>query len=326
MGRAIVEACLPWAALLAASIAVAWLLIRLGGFKICFRRLRHLHRDQQGSAQSFSFVMTLPLLMMVMAFILQVSQLMIATIVVHYAAYATARSAVVWIPAATHWPEGANCISSFYVDPEEPDQAIPILDPEDPNYGPAEGGVTYVIEPGSPKYDKIASAAVLACMPMAPSRDVGLELPPGGLLAADIIERAYGAMDPDSDNNLKVPVRLRNKLAYAMHHTQVEIRFYHKNSEPPLRIHYPPEDPHWYEYNEIGWQDPITVTVHHNLALLPGPGRLLAKPAVGPDGAPDEVSQHVELKNRVYTYPLSASATMGNEGEVPVVHYGYPIY
>ena len=186
--------------------------------------------------------------------------------------------------------------------------------------------MTCIVEPGSPKYEKIASAAVLACMPIAPSRDVGLQLPPDGLLAAGIVERAYGAMAPDSAANFKVPVRLRNKLAYAIHNTRVEIRFYHKNSEPPLRIHYPPDHEHWYKLNELGWQDPITVTVRHDLALLPGPGRLLAKRAVGPDGEPDEVSETVELKNRVYTYPLEASATMGNEGEIPAVPYVYPIY
>ena len=50
--------------------------------------------------QSLSFVLTLPLFIMVMMMIVQVSQLMIGMVVVHYAAFAAARSAAVWIPAA----------------------------------------------------------------------------------------------------------------------------------------------------------------------------------------------------------------------------------
>ena len=44
-----------------------------------------------GSVQTLSFVLTLPIFIMVMMLIVQVSQLMIGLIVVHYAAYAAAR-------------------------------------------------------------------------------------------------------------------------------------------------------------------------------------------------------------------------------------------
>jgi hypothetical protein len=265
---------------------------------------------------------------MVMLFIVQVSQLMIGTIVVHYAAYAAARSAVVWIPAKLPPPEGRNCISFYYPDPEAPDQQPPILDPNDPNYGPAEGGLTYIIEPGSPKYEKISSAAVLACLPISPSRHVGLELSGRGPLAGEILQAAYAALVPDSVANARIPQRLKNKLAYAMQHTRVEIRFYHKNSEPPLVSYYELDDfgETHFNFNELGWQDQITVTVHHDLALLPGPGRLLAKALVGPDGSPDLVSQNVKQVGHVYTYPLKASATLGNEGEESVIPYDYLVY
>ena len=174
MGRAVVEACLPWLALLLLSFACAYLLVRLNRSRIELGRIGRLHRDQAGGVQSLSFVLTLPVFVIVMLFIVQVSQLMIGTIVVHYAAFAAARSAAVWIPARLGHEETENCISAHYADPEAEDQVPLMLDPLDPNYGPGEGGMTYIIQPGSPKYDKIASAAVMACMSISPSRDLGL--------------------------------------------------------------------------------------------------------------------------------------------------------
>src|SRR5262245_60242050 len=99
MDRTVIVACLPWLALLAASVLCLRFLARLSGATLCLGRLRALHRDQAGAVQSLSFVLTLPAFIMVMLFIVQVSQLTIGTIVVHYAAFASARSAIVWIPA-----------------------------------------------------------------------------------------------------------------------------------------------------------------------------------------------------------------------------------
>ena len=326
MGRAVLQACLPWLALLVVSFGLAYLLVKLNRTPIRPGRLRQFHRDQDGSAQSLSFVLTLPFFVMIILFIVQVSQLMIGTVVVHYAAYAAARSAAVWIPAGLPEPEGPNCISIYYPDPEAEDQVMPILDPDDPNFGPAEGGITFVIEPGSPKYDKIASAAVLACMPISPSRDVGLGRSGPGPLAADVLEAAYATMVPGSQSNAKIPARLEHKLAWAVQNTETQIRFYHRNSEPPLLTYLLPSDFGEFYFNEVGWQDLITVKVKHNLALLPGPGRLLAKIVPGRDGSPDRVSRHIERIGNVYVYPLSASAVIGNEGEKSVISYFYPIY
>lgn len=332
MGRAVLQACLPWLALLVVSLGCAYWLVRVNRSRIELRRLRQLHRDQLGSAQTLSFVLTLPFFVMIMLFIVQVSQLMIGTIVVHYAAFSAARSAIVWIPAALDDAEWRNCISSYVIDPEAEDQVIPVTDPSDENYGPAEGGVTYLVAPGSRKYDKIASAAVMACMPIAPSRDLGLDLSGPTPLAADIIKATYAAMDPDCETNRRIPARLENKLAYALKNTEVEIRFFHKNSEPPLVMYLPlaevgelyihPE----FEYNELGWQDQITVRVKHKLALLPGPGRMLAREVRSPDGSPDEVSRAIGHNDSVYVYPLEASATLGNEGQKSVIPYDYDLY
>ncbi len=323
MGRVVLQACLPWLALLLVSLVCACGLVRINRYRPQWHRLRELHRDQVGGVQSLSFVLTLPLFVMVMLLIVQVSQLMIATVVVHYAAYGAARSAVVWIPADLGEPEGPNCISICYPDPDAEEQMVPILDPTDPNYGPAEGGMTYVVEPGSLKYDRISTAAVIGCLAISPSRDVGATMPGGGENIYAAMYAVYGSMIAGlpSENNPRIPGRLRNKLAYAMENTEVEVRFFHKNSEPPLLTYLQAYDIGQFHFNELGWQDVIKVTVRHDLALLPGPGRLLARPVASPDGSTDRVSSNIRTFGKTYVYPLHASITMGTEGEIPVIPY-----
>lgn len=322
MGRAVLEACLPWLALFGASCVLLRLLVRLNHARWDWSRLRHLHRDEVGSAQSLSFVLTLPIFVMVLLFIVQVSQLMIGTIVVHYGAYAAARSAIVWIPARLEGDvELENCISSYLVD-EEFSQVVPILDPSDPNYGPSAGGMTFRIAPGSAKYRKIASAAVMAVAPICPSRELGLSVPSDWLAIADTMVTAFGQTAPAPASGGAIPRRMHNKLAYAAENTEVELRFYHDNSEPPLvPWHIPPEPEEFRMGQELGWQDTVTVTVRHNLALLPGPGRLLARAVRRRDGAPDRVSQTIRHNGKVYVYPLTASVTLGLEGEKSVIPY-----
>jgi len=327
MTRAVLLDCLPWLGLLVVLSACLRWVVWVNRARFDWRRLGRLHRDQVGSVQSLSFVLTLPLFVMIVMFIVQVSQLMIGTIVVHYAAFAAARSAVVWIPARlAGGEEGENRISWYYADQEARDQAAPILNPESEDYGPMEGGVTYVVAPGSPKYQKIASAAVLACMAVAPSRDLGLQVPAQASLAPGVLQEAYRQMVPEADLNSRIPKRLENKLAYSAIATTVEIRFFHSNAEPPLVTYGLEDDVAEFYFNEIGWQDPITVTVTHQLALLPGPGRLLARTARRPDGRPDEVQAAISRQNGVYVYPLTASATLGNEGEKSVIRYVYYAY
>lgn len=331
MSRQILLDCLPWAALLAGSVFSLRLLVRLDGSRLQLGRLRRLHADEGGAAQSLSFVLTLPFFVMVMLFIVQVSQLMIGTVVVHYAAFAAARSAIVWMPAAVG-SESDNLSAGYSVDWEAPDQVFPVLDPADPNYGPGQGGVTYLFLEAS-KHQKIRSAALMACMPICPSRDLGLSLSGQGLTGANLIEQAYRSLAPVPASNPATSRRLRNKLAYVAAATEVEVRFFHSNAEPPLvpypEMHQPirPTDPvEFVTGHEIGWQDPITVTVTHYMALLPGPGRLLARETRQPDGRPDEVAARIRREGSVYTYVLTATATLGNEGEKSVKPYDYYAY
>lgn len=82
------------------------------------------------------------------------------------------------------------------------------------------------------------------------------------------------------------------------------------------------DDPQEFYFNEVGWQDLITVTVKYQMPLLPGPGRMLARYVVGPSGS-DKVAAKIEKHGEIYTYPLKASAAIGNEGEKSVVTYVY---
>ena len=322
MARAMLTACLPWLAWLLVLLLAAWALVRFSRAQLRLGRLLQLHRDEVGSVQSLSFVLTLPVFIMVMLMIVQVSQLMIGTVVVQYAAFAAARSAAVWIPAGMAVPEGPCCISSYAVDPDAPDNVAPELNPKAADYGPGSGGLTFKIEPGSPKFNKIASAAILACVPISPSRNLGFTAETAAQMDT-VLKNAYGALAPSSSANTASGPRLDHKLAYAVQNTDVAICFYHKNQEPPLETYGEPPDPGEFYFNEVGWQDTITVTVNYQFPLLPGAGRILAKYVVGPSGK-DTVATSIKNYDGVYTYPLQASATIGNEGEKSVVTYVYP--
>jgi hypothetical protein len=345
MHRAALTACVPWLAALAICILSAYFLVRLSRGRLQLGRLRQLHGDEGGGVQSLSFVLTLPIFIMVMMLIVQISQLMIGIMVVHYAAFAAVRAAIVWIPAdLTSAGEPANCISRYAPDPEAenvfpipPHPWIPYPGRYVPYYsetGPIDGGVTYIVEPSGPKYSKIFSAAVLATMPISPSRDVGYTLensPPLGETSAidanAILQEAYFSMSPSSGDLPAAPGRLRNKLAYSLSNTSLEIRFYHQNDEPPLMNYEFLFDPYFetaeFVSNELGRQDLVTVKVIYNLALLPGPGRLLARPAASSNGQPDQVSASIRQNGSVYYYPLTASAALNVEGEKSVISYAY---
>ena len=91
-----------------------------------FRPPAAIARRPTGQRQSLSFVLTLPFFIMILLFIVQVSQLMIGQIVVEYAAFAAARAAAVWIPAydtsAAGEIEPWNRVSGYIVDGNANDQ------------------------------------------------------------------------------------------------------------------------------------------------------------------------------------------------------------
>jgi hypothetical protein len=249
---------------------------------------------------------------MLMLFIVQLSQLTIARLFVEYAAYAAARSATVWIPAnLDDVYETANRVGPSR-------QYLGIIRDEHGN--PWE---RYSLLHPSRKLQRIEQAAAQALMPICPSRNVGASQTSPGLEALPSLEKAYRSFDPDSLNNARIPTRLRNKLAYALAATTVNLEVRHKETEPPLIWH--DIGPHFEEFepNEIGWQDQVLVTVRHDFALLPGPARFLAKRAVAPGNATDPVADRIVQRRNFFVYSLQATVRLSNEGEksaTPFVH------
>jgi len=311
MMHAILSDCWPWAALLAAAIVAARWLAALSGAKLSLRRMAGFHNCEEGSVQSLSFVLTLPVFIMVLMLIVQVSQVMIGTVLVHYAAFASARSAIVWIPSNVGGDETENRISAI----------APAAATE---HDQRNWTSNYQVHSDGPKYAKIKNAAVLACLPLAPSRELGYGLSPAQRETVQALATVYSGLDREATANSRIPQRLSRKLAYTEANTDVVVTFKHtigppgQEPDPPLGIRYDlPHDMGEFYWNQLGWRDPITVEVTHYMALLPGPGRLLARST----GSRDEVSQGVDRRGNVYVWPISATATLGNEGQIPVRSY-----
>lgn len=329
MHREILLSVLPYVvAMVMASVLLA-VVARLSGANLRIARLKLLHRSQKGAVQSLSFVLTLPLFIMILMFIVQLSQLTIAKVVVEQAAFNTARSAMVWIPATLSdgggIPEQANRIGPYLqwtrIEPG----------PDGTNYD------VYKVMPSGRKFSKLHFAAAMACMSICPSRDMEItDEHPSSKDALPSILRAYKAYAPEAAKNTRVPARLANKLAYALDSTEVRIEIHHRDTEPPLVWH--DIGPYNDEFtpNEVGWQDQIVVTVEHDFALLPGPGRVLARFASARPGTSpaesysssvarqDSVSERIKNRRGVYTYPITATARLNNEGEKPLLPYTQP--
>ncbi|MCI0358342.1 MAG: pilus assembly protein [Planctomycetaceae bacterium] len=258
--------------------------------------------------QSVSFVLTAPIFIMLMLLAVQISQLMIGLMTVHYAAYAAARSASVWIPARMEPldSQGENRIGLRMLE------------------GVYFGGIEYRIlhDASAPKQEQIRRAAALACVPIAPSRSVGIS---AGDSTSGSLQSIYGKLAPGAMANARIPDRLNNKWGYANAATTIDIRVFHPDeievdAEPPL-IQFPPFmlETEFTPY-EIGWRDQVRITVTHQFALLPGPGRLLARRA-SESVVADRISPQILEQNSVYYIPLSATATVVPEGEKSVRPY-----
>ena len=306
MHRDVLVACVPYGLALLACVVALRVLVAFSGARFCPGRLARLHRDQSGAVQSLSFVLTLPVFVMILMFIVQLSQVTIARVVLEYAAFAAARSAIVWIPANLGPGEEENRIGRLRYLGD-------VLEEDGNMYS------EYEVEPDGPKFRKIHFAAAMACLPICPSRDVGEPRDHPGNAAAGALIRAYQAYAPGATANPRIPARIRNKLAYALNNTRLRILIRHKDEEPPLMQYGLAPYPEEFTGNEIGWQDQVVVTVEHDFVLLPGPGRILAQPAGSESDA--QVAQRVRSRYRLFVLPMSATVRLGNEGEKSVLPY-----
>jgi hypothetical protein len=135
----------------------------------------------------------------------------------------------------------------------------------------------------------------------------------------------YAVLAPDAMSNTRIPQRLANKWAYANAATTIEMRVFHPDfievdAEPPLMQYWPFAAESEFTPTEIGWRDQVRITVTHNFALLPGPGRLLARRA-NEQRYPDRVSPRIREQAGVHYIPLRATATLVPEGEKSVIPY-----
>ena len=361
-------------------ILVLHLIIRISGARRRTIGLAQLHNDQRGGVQSLSFVLTLPVFIWIMMGVIQVSQIMLAQVVVEYAAIAAARSASVWtgeyVSSEDGTTEDRNCVGkaafvfksqieggSLYTIPVS--NSGPTSDSGDTGDSGAEDTV---------KISVIRRAAVLACIPIAPSRDTGYTLPSKHMGIHTALDNAFSALagEKSAAPPEAVSRRLRNKLAYSMANTFIEAEFFHPSDEIALQeydkyyqvnptyasstvsagegsgdagtdpgctdpecatsFNYHPaylSEAESFQSNEMGWQDVITIHVRHNLALLPGPGRLLSRFVHGTSDGNDKIAQTIETntqsKETLYTWPLFASASASIEGEKPILRYTQPV-
>ena len=380
MHRAILQACLPWFFWLCVASGLVLLLVQLCGSRIDWRRLRHLPRGEEGSVQSLSLVLTLPVFLMLVLFIVQVTQVMVGIMMVNYAAFAAARAASVWIPADV-------TTDSSFRDPPFNDPMIDLIDPSSASavndrimpdgtinnsslqgdleqanvvagpgqFGNPETGGESLMESfeayknlkyqriQSYKYQKIIMAGVIPCLTISPSRDfnTNVELPSQFQNTYLALSRLYPQVDPKSRSNNRMSQRLFNKLRYAARYTTVELRWqnvphptpdtwdgptYNPYDHPAITSGVPP-----WNRNEVGFRDPITVTVSHEFALLPGIGRILnigidsedatkREKKTGDDRTAARVNDPKD-DNESNTVTLQASATFVNEGFKSLVRY-----
>ena len=342
MHRAVLQSLLPALAALSAAFILLRIVVGVSGARLQITRLRKLHRSEEGAVQSLSFVLTLPLFIMIVMFIVQVSQLMIGIMGVHYATFAAARAAIVWTPA--------RIVGNTLGEVEEIENELqPPLRTESPiNLTFTGSGTDFEGSGGytSYKLEKILGAAAMATAPVSPSRQM---VDPINCSQCGVQVWAFQAMYQQlvssTQNSSKISQRLLNKLSYAYWNTRVELAFFDKDTQEgptynprelvlfdglPQRN----DEGEWirdWVPHEVGWQDPLRLTVTHDFALLPGPGRFLAKFIVRADGQSDRVSSRVEVRGGAgddvpwtrpaYTVPISASATLTNEGFKPLLPY-----
>ena len=354
--RVILDDCRPALYALGVALLLLVVVIRVSGCRLDLGRLGQLHRCQRGGVQSLSFVLTLPVFVMIVMFIVQVSQLMIAQVVINYAAYGAARSIAAWVPQHVIEIEPQDqSTDPFGLGPHyqnlirdnrlRPGTSFGYQyiggSREDGFVGGVDGQATESIY----KLDYPFRSAVAACAAISPSRQLGLNLTSDAqehFLATRTAWQQFAGPNASAASN----ARLYSKYCYSYWNTEMWVQF--QNLDSNIGPTYNPlnNPAHQYLPNEIGWRDPITVTVRHNLALLPGPGRFLAKFLVRPGGPPDMVSRRISrwagprrrvdgqagnsaagtahdprYNQRVYATTIWARATVTNDGVKSLVPY-----
>ena len=98
----------------------------------------------------------------------------------------------------------------------------------------------------------------------------------------------------------------------------MEIRFFHKNQEPPPVTYSCRTIRDEFYFNEVGWQDPITVTVNYNLPCCRVRGGCWPATSSRP-GGPDKVARPSAITATFTPIRFAGLDHHGNEGEKSLV-------
>lgn len=337
MLKDIVVAWTPCAGWLIGAFLALWGVLRIAGGGFQFGRVRQIHRCESGSVQTLSFVLTLPVFIIVVMFIIQVSQLMIGIATVHYAAYASARSASVWLPATVTSVETSNTVAGGTLDR---------TGAQYPNWITLTQSGDNAHALGLEKLLRIWRAAAIACVPLSPSRRVTPSEPAGNTVSESLYQ-TYTALVPKTAGNTYMRTRIQRKTDYAQWNTLLVMTG--RDADGITGPTYNPYPGHlvmdrdestgqiyhrWVDWNslEIGWEDPATCSVYFNFPMLPGPGRFLSEKLTG-SNIPDRVSRHLKEMQKLNpnryqkglnVVILEAHATMQVEGLKSVIPHVQP--
>lgn len=273
-------------------------------------RIRDFHRCQEGGVQSLALVMTFPAFVGSVLLLVQLAQVLIGVLTVQYAAFASARSAAVWLSAS--------------VQDQQVDQADATTENELPF--PIRRGEFRELTPEllntSRKLREIQGAAVQACVAISPARFV-----PGPRYSPEDVQFPVDAFlafqsltsDPRID---RWRTAATNRWSYASANTRVRLAFLGQPASSPTynpighpRI--PRND------SEAAWDDSVTVVVQHEVSLVPGPGRWLFQQATW-GRVPANQTELWTTSGRQDRVPVIASATMVLPGIQSLRPLSYP--
>ena len=261
-------------------------------------RLRGLDECEEGGVQSLALVLTLPFFVGTILMLVQLSQVLIGIMTVHYAAFASARAAVVWIPS---WVEDQDPTRGNDVTGENE------IDVYSPRGQPID--LTPAVAQNSRKFREIQAAAVQACVAISPARMVNGPRA-GAAEVGEAVESFLVFQQLTNDPRIaRWRIATGNRWSYSAANTRVRLAFM---GQPRLTPTYNPVGhpvvPH--EGNEAGWDEAVTVVVVHEVSLVPGPGRWLFQRAAWGRVPGGLAANWVGASGRLDRVPVYGSATL----------------
>ncbi len=273
-------------------------------------RMRGLDDCEEGGVQSLALVLTLPFFVGTILLLVQLCQVLLGVMTVQYAAFAAARSAVVWIPA---WVEDQDFDRGQDVSTENEINA-PIIQGQ-----PID--ITDERRQNSRKFREIQAAAVQACVSISPARSVNG--PRAGAGEVDESVDAFLAFQNLTNDPRIARWRLAtsNRWSYSAANTRVRLAFL---GQPRLTPTYNPIGHPVVPHNdyEAGWDEAVTAIVLHEVSLVPGPGRWLFQNATW-GRVPNNLAENWAGSGRLDRVPVVGSATLtlaGLQSNRPI-HY-----